>query len=45
MNKQNVWFRTDLDDKTQKIIASAIPVLISKNMTANDIDYKYGEDE
>lgn len=31
MNKQNVWFRTDLDDKTQKIIASAIPVLISKN--------------
>lgn len=45
VNKQNVWFRTDLDIKTQKVIASAIPVLISKNMMANDLDYKYGGDE
>ncbi|MDZ7612314.1 MAG: hypothetical protein U5K51_00220 [Flavobacteriaceae bacterium] len=45
MTKTNVWFHTDLYDKTQKIIASAIPVLISNNMMANDIDYKYGGDE
>ena len=37
MLKPIIWFRKDLDEKTQMIIASTIPVLLSNNMLGQNI--------
>jgi hypothetical protein len=43
MLKPNLWLRKDLDNKTQLIIASSIPVLLSKHLPSN-INYINEED-
>lgn len=45
MLKPNIWFLKDLEEKTQMIIASTIPVLLSNNKQGHHFDDNYSGEE